>query len=151
LEEKYQDAGKPRIPSRFSNYSQAAGSDETPKRRKFAAAAVVRKGRKPFNHHYQMDADLHHYHNSSPTKEMTAASHAHVNSPPAKAAKPIAHVNAHNSVVDESEKEHLYTPTVISGVDCIVGCTSTTDSIRGHVISKLIDERTKFEMKPIYN
>ena len=83
---------------------------------------------------------------------MTAASHTHVRSPSAKgASKPITHVNAHNSVVDESEKEHLFTPTVISGVHCVVGCTATNDSIRGHVISKLIDERTKFEMKPIYN
>lgn len=90
---------------------------------------------------------------------MTAASQIHtsafnVHSPPAK---PSTHVNAHNSTNmktvtgDESEKEHLFTPTVISGVECVVGCTATNDSIRGHVISKLIDERTKFEMKPIYN
>lgn len=82
---------------------------------------------------------------------MTAALQ-NVHSPPAKGApKPSNHGNAHNLVVDESEKEHLFTPTVISGVECVVGCTATNDSIRGHVISKLIDERTKFEMKPIYN
>ena len=107
-----------------------------------------------------MDADLikhHQIHHQSPTKEMTSGPQNHAHSPPAKGtAKPNAHVNAihnhnHNSVVDESEKEHLFTPTVISGVPCVVGCTATNDSIRGHVISKLIDERTKFEMKPIYN
>ena len=83
---------------------------------------------------------------------MAATSHMHPHSPPPKgAAKQTAHGNTHNSAVDESEKEHLFTPTVISGVECVVGCTATSDSIRGHVISKLIDERTKFEMKPIYN
>ena len=99
-----------------------------------------------------MEADLDHSKYMSPTKEMATASHVTLHSPPAKgAAKPTTHVTAHNSAGDESDDLQLYTPTVISGVECVVGCTATTDSIRGHVISKLVDERTKFEMNPIYN
>ena len=96
-----------------------------------------------------MDADVDHRRAVSPTKE---PSHASVHAPPAKGAtKPTPHVDAHAPAGDESDDLHLYTPTVISGIECVVGCTATTDCIRGHVISKLVDERTKFEMNPIYN
>jgi hypothetical protein len=58
--------------------------------------------------------------------------------------------HAHNTV-DEGPTAHLSAPTKISGVDCVVSCTETDGSIRGHVVSKLIEEKTKFEMKPVFN